>query len=310
MLRLDCRVVDCVTRGKMEQWCCNSSPSWRPGHVRWGILFMNDQSFVVSLEAVSSCVQLVFLFWTWSLFAVGAFSNLIHMERNKSRWNWICLVAARLEINNKSCVSRSAALFSTEQIDILNSAFETIIMNISECVHMVNFRVDVLHVLMIIQQECFIDVRLSPPDSILPKPISLSVRVTIWSLFAHREGGRCAEMAMVCLTDFEEYAKEHLSKATWDYYAAGADECCTRDDNLLAYKRYSGEHNIYRDIQGHHEHNNSGVSLLFKYLKAPCLTVTSSKWAAPDVQALYNMCCEAEQCEPTWAQITILKWWT
>lgn len=45
---------------------------------------------------------------------------------------------------------------------------------------------------------------------------------------------------MVCLTDFEEYAKEHLSKATWDYYAAGADECCTRDDNLLAYKRYSG----------------------------------------------------------------------
>lgn len=53
-----------------------------------------------------------------------------------------------------------------------------------------------------------------------------------------REGGHCTEMAMVCLTDFEEYAKEHLSKATWDYYAAGADECCTRDDNLLAYKRY------------------------------------------------------------------------
>lgn len=44
---------------------------------------------------------------------------------------------------------------------------------------------------------------------------------------------------MVCLTDFEEYAKQHLSKATWDYYAAGADECCTRDDNLLAYKRYA-----------------------------------------------------------------------
>lgn len=62
-------------------------------------------------------------------------------------------------------------------------------------------------------------------------------------------------MAMVCLTDFEEYAKEHLSKATWDYYAAGADECCTRDDNLLAYKRYSGkslsrqrENKIFRGI--------------------------------------------------------------
>lgn len=57
------------------------------------------------------------------------------------------------------------------------------------------------------------------------------------ALVSHREGGHCTEMAMVCLTDFEEYAKEHLSKATWDYYAAGADECCTRDDNLLAYKR-------------------------------------------------------------------------
>ncbi|KAK7939661.1 hypothetical protein WMY93_002987 [Mugilogobius chulae] len=43
-------------------------------------------------------------------------------------------------------------------------------------------------------------------------------------------------MAMVCLTDFEEYAREHLPKATWDYYAAGADDCCTRDDNILAYK--------------------------------------------------------------------------
>ena len=60
---------------------------------------------------------------------------------------------------------------------------------------------------------------------------------------------------MVCLTDFEEYAKEHLSKATWDYYAAGADECCTRDDNLLAYKRYSTErNNVYPDIQAHNRY--------------------------------------------------------
>ncbi|XP_062259146.1 hydroxyacid oxidase 2 isoform X3 [Platichthys flesus] len=64
----------------------------------------------------------------------------------------------------------------------------------------------------------------------------------------NREGGRCAEMAMVCLTDFEEYAKEHLSKATWDYYAAGADECCTRDDNLLAYKRIRLRPRILRDV--------------------------------------------------------------
>ncbi|CAB1347297.1 unnamed protein product [Coregonus sp. 'balchen'] len=47
---------------------------------------------------------------------------------------------------------------------------------------------------------------------------------------------------------FEEYAKEHLSKATWDYYAAGADECCTRDDNLLAYKRIRLRPRILRDV--------------------------------------------------------------
>lgn len=52
------------------------------------------------------------------------------------------------------------------------------------------------------------------------------------------EEGVCVEMTMVCLSDFEEYAKQHLSKATWDYYEAGADDCCTRDDNLQAYKRY------------------------------------------------------------------------
>ncbi|XP_034042452.1 hydroxyacid oxidase 2-like isoform X2 [Thalassophryne amazonica] len=55
-------------------------------------------------------------------------------------------------------------------------------------------------------------------------------------------------MAMVCLTDFEEYAKEHLSKATWDYYAAGADECCTRDDNLQAYKRIRLRPRFLRDV--------------------------------------------------------------
>ncbi|XP_023806427.1 hydroxyacid oxidase 2 isoform X2 [Oryzias latipes] len=63
-----------------------------------------------------------------------------------------------------------------------------------------------------------------------------------------REGGHCTEMAMVCLTDFEEYAKEHLSKATWDYYAAGADDCCTRDDNLLAFKRQYPQ-NLCRFLQ-------------------------------------------------------------
>ncbi|XP_026767156.1 hydroxyacid oxidase 2 isoform X1 [Pangasianodon hypophthalmus] len=55
-------------------------------------------------------------------------------------------------------------------------------------------------------------------------------------------------MAKVCLADFEEYAKQHLAKTTWDYYAAGADECCTRDDNLQAYKRIRLRPRILRDV--------------------------------------------------------------
>uniref|UniRef100_A0A8C3F4G5 (S)-2-hydroxy-acid oxidase n=1 Tax=Chrysemys picta bellii TaxID=8478 RepID=A0A8C3F4G5_CHRPI len=33
-----------------------------------------------------------------------------------------------------------------------------------------------------------------------------------------------SEMPMICLSDFEAYAKKHLSKTTWDFFAAGADE--------------------------------------------------------------------------------------
>ncbi|XP_055500233.1 hydroxyacid oxidase 2 isoform X5 [Leucoraja erinacea] len=55
-------------------------------------------------------------------------------------------------------------------------------------------------------------------------------------------------MSLVCLSDFEMYAKEHLPKTTWDYYAAGADECCTRDDNLMAYKRIRLRPRMLRDV--------------------------------------------------------------
>eukprot|EP00062_Callorhinchus_milii_P011095 gi/632956649/ref/XP_007894062.1/ PREDICTED: hydroxyacid oxidase 2 isoform X3 [Callorhinchus milii] len=55
-------------------------------------------------------------------------------------------------------------------------------------------------------------------------------------------------MSMVCLSDFELFAKEHLPKTTWDYYAAGADECCTRDDNLVAYKRIRLRPRMLRDV--------------------------------------------------------------
>ncbi|XP_062985005.1 2-Hydroxyacid oxidase 2 isoform X2 [Elgaria multicarinata webbii] len=55
-------------------------------------------------------------------------------------------------------------------------------------------------------------------------------------------------MPLVCLSDFEEYAKSHLPKAVWEFFAAGADECCTRDENLLAYKRIYFRPRVLRDM--------------------------------------------------------------
>ncbi|KAM4796461.1 2-Hydroxyacid oxidase 2 [Rhinophrynus dorsalis] len=63
-----------------------------------------------------------------------------------------------------------------------------------------------------------------------------------------RSGQGDAEMSLICLSDFEAYAKDHLPKATWEYYAAGADDCCTRDDNLLAFKRIRLRPRMLRDV--------------------------------------------------------------
>ncbi|NXR82066.1 HAOX2 oxidase, partial [Pycnonotus jocosus] len=55
-------------------------------------------------------------------------------------------------------------------------------------------------------------------------------------------------MAMVCLSDFEAYAKKYLPKMAWDYFAAGADDCITRDENILAYKRIRFRPRMLRDV--------------------------------------------------------------
>ncbi|NXO83730.1 HAOX2 oxidase, partial [Sitta europaea] len=55
-------------------------------------------------------------------------------------------------------------------------------------------------------------------------------------------------MAMVCLSDFEAYARKYLPKAAWDYFAAGADDCTTRDENILAYKRIRFQPRMLRDV--------------------------------------------------------------
>ncbi|XP_061492356.1 2-Hydroxyacid oxidase 2 isoform X2 [Rhineura floridana] len=55
-------------------------------------------------------------------------------------------------------------------------------------------------------------------------------------------------MALVCLSDFEAYAKKHLPKAVWEFFAAGADESCTRDENLKAFKRIYFRPRVLRDM--------------------------------------------------------------
>ncbi|KFO73168.1 Hydroxyacid oxidase 2 [Cuculus canorus] len=55
-------------------------------------------------------------------------------------------------------------------------------------------------------------------------------------------------MAMVCLSDFEAYAKKYLPKIAWDFFAAGADDCITRDENILAYKRIHLRPRMLRDV--------------------------------------------------------------
>ncbi|XP_068037986.1 2-Hydroxyacid oxidase 2 isoform X3 [Anomalospiza imberbis] len=55
-------------------------------------------------------------------------------------------------------------------------------------------------------------------------------------------------MSMVCLSDFEAYAKKYLPKIAWDYFAAGADDCTTRDENILAYKRIRFRPRMLRDV--------------------------------------------------------------
>ncbi|NXN14046.1 HAOX2 oxidase, partial [Indicator maculatus] len=55
-------------------------------------------------------------------------------------------------------------------------------------------------------------------------------------------------MAMVCLSDFEAHAKKYLPKIAWDFFAAGADDCSTRDENILAYKRIHFRPRMLRDV--------------------------------------------------------------
>nr|XP_021529818.1 hydroxyacid oxidase 2 isoform X5 [Aotus nancymaae] len=56
------------------------------------------------------------------------------------------------------------------------------------------------------------------------------------------------EMSLVCLTDFQAQAREHLSKSTRDFIEGGADDSVTRDDNIAAFKRIRLRPRYLRDV--------------------------------------------------------------
>ncbi|KAB0387913.1 hypothetical protein FD755_002869 [Muntiacus reevesi] len=55
-------------------------------------------------------------------------------------------------------------------------------------------------------------------------------------------------MPLVCLTDFQAYAREHLSKSTWDFIEGGVDDCCTRDENTAAFKKIRLRPRYLKDV--------------------------------------------------------------
>ncbi|XP_018876540.1 2-Hydroxyacid oxidase 2 isoform X1 [Gorilla gorilla gorilla] len=56
------------------------------------------------------------------------------------------------------------------------------------------------------------------------------------------------EMSLVCLTDFQDHAREQLSKSTRDFIEGGADDSITRDDNIAAFKRIRLRPRYLRDV--------------------------------------------------------------
>ncbi|KAL0603376.1 Hydroxyacid oxidase 2 [Plecturocebus cupreus] len=55
-------------------------------------------------------------------------------------------------------------------------------------------------------------------------------------------------MSLVCLTDFQARAREHLSRPTRDFIEGGADDGVTRDDNIAAFKRIRLRPRYLRDV--------------------------------------------------------------
>jgi len=53
----------------------------------------------------------------------------------------------------------------------------------------------------------------------------------------HEDNSAVTPNQMVCLDDFERYAKKHLASATLGFFQEGADDEVTVKDNVAAFTR-------------------------------------------------------------------------
>ncbi|XP_078664056.1 2-Hydroxyacid oxidase 2-like [Branchiostoma floridae x Branchiostoma belcheri] len=53
---------------------------------------------------------------------------------------------------------------------------------------------------------------------------------------------------LVCVQDYEDYARKHLSKSAWDYFSSGADDEQTLRENQAAFRRIRLRPRMLRDV--------------------------------------------------------------
>eukprot|EP00058_Branchiostoma_floridae_P026270 XP_002611760.1 hypothetical protein BRAFLDRAFT_236305 [Branchiostoma floridae] len=70
---------------------------------------------------------------------------------------------------------------------------------------------------------------------------------------------------MVCVDDFEEFSRKHLSKATWEFFSGGAAECQTVSENRNAFKRLRLRPRFLRDVS----HRDLSTTLLGERVEFP-----------------------------------------
>lgn len=110
----------------------------------------------------------------------------------------------------------------------------------------------------------------------------------------------------VCVSDFEERARQILPKAVYDYYRSGADEQRTLQDNVEAFNRWCLMPRVLRDVSS----VDMSLSVLGQKLSFPvCVASTAmQRMAHPDGEVATARACRSSGTAmmlSSWATSTI-----